>query len=111
MKTMMKALESIEEFEELCNQEKITVFVFSADWCPDCLFIKPFLPRLIDKYHDYRFIYVDRDAFVDIAKDLKVMGIPSFIAFSSETELGRFVSKLRKTEKEIDDFLHSLRLK
>ena len=37
-----------------------------------------------------------------------VMGIPSFIGVGQGKELGRFVSKLRKSEAEIDAFFASL---
>lgn len=105
MKTMMKQLESIEQFEQLYKEDEVVIFVFSADWCPDCLFIKPFLPKLIEKYSSYNFIYVDRDVYMDLAVGLQVMGIPSFIATRNGSEIGRFVSKARKSEKEIDAFL------
>ncbi|MDL2276095.1 thioredoxin family protein [Breznakia sp. OttesenSCG-928-G09] len=108
MKSMMKELSSLEEFEELYKKEGVVIFVFSADWCPDCTYIKPFLPKLIDKYNNYDFIYVDRDKFMDIAQGLYVMGIPSFIAVKNGKEVSRFVSKMRKTEAEIDDFLRGV---
>ena len=72
------------------------------------LFIKPFMPKLVEKYSDYHFYYIDRDQLMDAAVELMVMGIPSFVAFKDGEETGRFVSKLRKTEQEIDDFLSGL---
>lgn len=105
MKTMMKSLESIEQFEQLWKQEKPSVLVFSANWCPDCTFIKPFLPKLIDKYSNLDFYYVDRDQHIALAQRLMVMGIPSFVAVGHDKELARFVSRFRKTEAEIDSFL------
>lgn len=44
MKDMMKSLQSDEQFYELQKDSNVNVFVFSANWCPDCVFIKPFLP-------------------------------------------------------------------
>lgn len=108
MKNMMKVLKNVEEFYELQKDSKTTVFVFSADWCPDCVFIKPFLPELIKKYEDYQFIYVDRDQYIDLCIDHDILGIPSFVAFKENEEIGRFVSKLRKTKEEIDKFLGEL---
>lgn len=108
MKTMMNELESLKQFEQFIQEGKITIFVFSADWCPDCLYIKPFMPKLMQKYNEYRFIYIDSDKFSEISKSLKIMGIPSFVAFTNGNEKSRFVSKLRKSEKEIDDFFNSL---
>lgn len=108
MKTMMKELTSLEEFDQYLQADKITIFTFSADWCPDCLFIKPFMPLLIEKYNDYEFVYVNQDAFTALAKDWMIMGIPSFVATRKGEELGRFVSKMRKTREEIDQFFAQL---
>lgn len=105
MKELMDQLTSVEEFEEQYKKDGVTIFVFSANWCPDCVYIKPFMPKLIDKYKDYKFIYVDRDQFIDLAIGMQIMGIPSFVAVKDGKEVSRFVSKLRKTEAEIDDFL------
>lgn len=105
----MKSLESLSEFEELYKKDQTTIFVFSANWCPDCRFIEPFMPTLIEKYNDFQFVYVDRDDYIDLAQGLRIMGIPSFIAVRNGEEKGRFVSKLRKSEAEIDAFLAGVR--
>ena len=44
MKEWMNVLENEEQFYELTQENKTTVFVFSAEWSPDCVYIKPFLP-------------------------------------------------------------------
>ncbi|MDF1508687.1 thioredoxin family protein [Robertmurraya sp. DFI.2.37] len=103
----MKKLESLEQFEQFRNEGK-HIFMFSADWCPDCRFIDPFLPELEEKYKDYTFIYVDRDQFIDLCAQVDVFGIPSFIAYGDGKELGRFVSKDRKTKEEIEQFIEGL---
>lgn len=103
----MKNLESMEQFEQLRNEGK-HIFMFSAGWCPDCRVIEPILPEIEAKYQEYTFIHVDRDDFIDLCGQLDVFGIPSFIAFENGTELGRFVSKDRKTQEEIEQFIESL---
>ncbi|GIN60086.1 thiol reductase thioredoxin [Robertmurraya siralis] len=103
----MKKLESLEQFEQFRNEGK-HIFMFSADWCPDCRFIDPFLPEIEEKYKDYTFIYVDRDQFIDLCAQVDVFGIPSFIAYGDGKELGRFVSKDRKTKEEIEQFIEEL---
>lgn len=103
----MEKLQSIEQFNEL-KQTKKVVFVFSADWCPDCRFIDPFMPEVEAKFNDFTFIYVDRDDFIDICADNDIFGIPSFLAFEGGVETGRFVSKARKTQQEIEAFLAKL---
>ncbi|QED48975.1 thioredoxin family protein [Cytobacillus dafuensis] len=103
----MKKLETMEQFEQLRDQGK-HIFMFSADWCPDCRIIEPILPEVEAKYQDYSFIYVDRDQFIDLCIQLDVFGIPSFIGFQDGKELGRFVSKDRKTQEEIENFINQL---
>lgn len=108
LKDHMNILESAEQFTQAKGEAHISVFVFSANWCPDCRFIEPFMPKLTEKYHDYTFYYADRDQWITLAQEQAVMGIPSFIAVGYGKELGRFVSKLRKSEAEIDAFFASL---
>lgn len=103
----MEKLQSMEQFDQLKKEER-TIFMFSADWCPDCKFIEPFLPRLEADYPEYTFTYVDRDQFLDLCSQLDIFGIPSFIAFHNGEEAGRFVSKDRKTLEEIEDFINGL---
>jgi thiol-disulfide isomerase/thioredoxin len=98
----------MEQFEQLRNGVK-TIFMFSANWCPDCRVIEPFLPEVEAKYSEFTFIHVDRDQFIELCQQLDVYGIPSFIAFEKGEELGRFVSKDRKTQEEIEGFINGLK--
>ncbi|WP_018933605.1 thioredoxin family protein [Gracilibacillus lacisalsi] len=103
----MRTLQSEQEFEQLQNEEKV-IFLFSADWCPDCRVIEPILPEIEEKYQDYLFVYVDRDQFIDICVNNDIFGIPSFLAYDHGKELDRFVSKDRKTQEEIENFIDKL---
>ena len=103
----MEKLQSIEQYELLKNGER-TIFMFSADWCSDCRVIEPILPRIEVDYPEYEFISVDRDKFIDLCGELNIFGIPSFIAFHEGVEVGRFVSKDRKTQDEIEQFIDGL---
>ncbi|BCB05307.1 thioredoxin family protein [Bacillus sp. KH172YL63] len=103
----MRKLESIEEFQQLKENGK-HVFMFSADWCPDCRVIEPILPEVESQFPDYTFLYVDRDQFIDVCIEHDIFGIPSFLAYENGRETGRFVSKDRKTKEEIERFMNSL---
>ena len=85
------------------------VLMFTADWCPDCQFIKPAMPEVEKDFADFKFQAVDRDENLDLATELNVMGIPSFIAYRDGQEIGRFVNKDRKTKQQVEDFLSSLK--
>ena len=103
----MKKLESIEQFKELRDNGK-PIFLFSANWCGDCRFIEPFIPEVEEKFSEYTFVMIDRDEFIDLCVELDVFGIPSFIAYDNGRETGRFVSKDRKTQEEIEQFIGNL---
>ena len=105
----MHILQSLEEFEQFKVGMKPVIFEFTADWCPDCRFIDPFMPEVVEKFADYEFVKVNRDDFIDLCIELNVIGIPSFVAYKQGTELGRFVSKDRKTQEEIEHFIGSLK--
>lgn len=103
----MEKLQSIEQYEKLKNEEWV-IFMFSADWCADCTVIEPIMPRIEVDYPEYTFVQVDRDEFIDLCGELNIFGIPSFIAFHEGVEVGRFVSKDRKTQEEIEEFINGL---
>ncbi len=44
-----------------------TILFWTADWCPDCRFIKPAMPEIEAEYADFKFIQVDRDENIDLA--------------------------------------------
>ena len=104
----MQHLQSLEEFESLKNGN-LVIFEFTADWCPDCRFIDPFMPEVVEKFSSYTFVKVDRDKFLDLCIELNVIGIPSFVAYENGVEIGRFVSKDRKTQEEIENFIAGLK--
>lgn len=103
----MKNLQSTEEFHAL-TKEPATIFMFTADWCPDCRIIDPILPEIEKKFSDYTFVSVDRDQFIDLCIELDIYGIPSFLAYANGQEAGRYVSKDRKTQTEIEEFISKL---
>ncbi|MGM0874951.1 MAG: thioredoxin family protein [Bacillota bacterium] len=103
----MKKLTSIEEYKQIIQGEN-TIFMFTADWCPDCRVIEPILPEVEKENSTYTFYYVDRDEYIDLCVELNVFGIPSFVAFHQGEEVGRFVNKERKTQEQIQDFINSL---
>lgn len=104
---ILKKIESIEMFHNMKETEQV-IFMFSANWCPDCRVIEPILPEVENEFPNYQFYYVDRDQFIDLCQEMDVFGIPSFIAYKDGKEAGRFVSKDRKTKEEIVNFIKSL---
>ncbi|EFR43518.1 thioredoxin family protein [Streptococcus pseudoporcinus] len=94
-----------EELTELLNRQDRLVLFFTADWCPDCQFIYPVMPDIEAENEQLTFVAINRDDFMEVAQEWNVFGIPSFIVIEQGQEVGRFVSKLRKTKAEINQFL------
>ncbi|TDL76457.1 thioredoxin family protein [Peribacillus frigoritolerans] len=103
----MEKLQSMDQYNEVIQKENV-ILMFSADWCPDCRFIDPFLPELQAENDKFTFFYVDRDQFIDLCAELNVFGIPSFVGFSKGQETGRYVNKDRKTKEQIQEFIDGL---
>jgi thiol-disulfide isomerase/thioredoxin len=103
----MKQLETARQFIELKNIEQV-IFIFTAGWCPDCRVIEPILPEIIEGHPEYQFVEVNRDQFIEICQEHDIFGIPSFLAYKDGEEVGRFVSKDRKTKEEIEQFISEL---
>lgn len=103
----METLKSMEQFSTMINKQSV-IAVFSANWCPDCRVIEPVLPEIEATFPDYTFMEIDRDQFIDLCQDYDVFGIPSFLAFRDGKEIGRLVSKDRKTKEEIMTFINEL---
>ncbi|PYI53939.1 thioredoxin family protein [Paenibacillus flagellatus] len=102
----MEPIRTEQAFYDAINQDKPTVAVFKTTWCKDCHYIEPFMPGVEKAYADkLSFVQLDRDELPDLCEKYNILGIPSFIGFRRGEELGRFVSKLRKTREEIEQFL------
>lgn len=102
----MKRLSSMMEY----NEAKLgkSVFMFSATWCGDCRFLDPFMPELEAKFENWSFYYINRDEWIELAQELDIFGIPSFVAYSNGQEVDRYVGKERKTPEQVNAFLNGL---
>lgn len=100
------SIHTIEEYNQAIQNR--CIILVTASWCPDCVFIKPFIDDVAITHPTFKYFKIDRDELLDLCKDIDVMGIPSFVAYDKGQEIGRFVSKLRKTRAEIENFIESL---
>lgn len=95
------------ELNQKIAKENYVLF-FEDEWCPDCSFIKPAMPEIEKEFSQYQFLQVDRDENINLAADLGIMGIPSFVVYRDGKEIGRLVNKARKTKEEVEGFLKGL---
>ena len=57
-------INSLEEYEKAIQTKSI--ILFTASWCPDCMFIKPFIGNVVKKYPNFTFYSINRDHFIDL---------------------------------------------
>ncbi len=105
-------MEKLAKMDKKALEEKLStgkyVLFFTADWCPDCRFIKPAMPEIEANFSQFEFILVDRDENIDLCQEMMIMGIPRFVVYEDGKEKARFVNKDRKTKKEVEDFLNNI---
>ena len=105
-------MEKLAKMDKKALEEKLStgkyVLFFTADWCPDCRFVKPAMPEIEANFSQFEFILVDRDENIDLCQEMMIMGIPSFVVYEDGKEKARFVNKDRKTKKEVEDFLNNI---
>lgn len=106
----MQKLEKMnkEELEVKLAKGQYVLF-FTADWCPDCVFIKPEMPNLEEEFSNFTFLLVDRDENLELCQELMIMGIPSFVVYRDGQEVDRYVNKERKTKQQVQDFLNNVK--
>jgi len=103
----MKKIKSVKEYYDVIeNNDKVVVYWYTI-WCPDCLMMKPILPRLEKDFTEYLFCSVNRDMDLELSKHLSIFGIPSFLIYHKGEELNRFVDKRRKSYLQVKDFITS----
>ena len=102
----MKEITNRTEWDAMKKEEETVCVLFSSPQCIDCRIIAPILPDLEKEFGDRMTFYnVDREGFPEIYKEEDIFGIPSFLIYRNGKEISRWVTTLRKTREEIEEFL------
>ncbi|SCV74238.1 BQ2448_6670 [Microbotryum intermedium] len=89
--SVVKAIESHEEFKKIINSDKIVVIDFWATWCGPCKVISPVFEQLEKEHPNLEFYKVDVDAQEDIASECAIKAMPTFLFFQNGEEKGKVV--------------------
>ena len=76
---MIKHVETIEQFNEELKGELVLVD-FYADWCGPCKMLAPELGKL-DEEVDVKILKVNVDELVALARQFRVMSIPTLMLY------------------------------
>ncbi|GBE77305.1 Thioredoxin [Sparassis crispa] len=76
-------ISSLEQFHEVINGDKPVIIDFWATWCGPCKVISPIFEKLAEQFPDAGYYKVDVDEQNEIAQEVSVRAMPTFMAFKN----------------------------
>ena len=83
---------------EVTKSDKPVLVVFWAVWCCPCKMMAPFLHELETEMPDVQIGKVNVDEQMDLARQFRVVSIPTLIIFKNGQEVQRMVGVTSKEE-------------
>ncbi|KAF8555116.1 thioredoxin [Imleria badia] len=89
----VKEIKSLGEFQNLINSGKVIFIDFWATWCGPCKTISPVFEKLAKEnaIEGAEFYKVDVDDQPEIAQEVGIRAMPTFIAFKDGNKVGDLV--------------------
>ncbi|WPH04403.1 thioredoxin [Acrodontium crateriforme] len=85
-------LASKAEFDEALNTKgSLMVLDCFATWCGPCKVIAPKVVEFSDTYPNARFYKIDVDDVPDVAQELSIRAMPTFVLFKDGEKVGEVV--------------------
>lgn len=85
----MEEITSIEHFRDIVNDNEYVFMDVYAKWCGPCKEIAPKIEKLVDDHPNVKFVKLDMDKFNQLATDLEVKYLPTFILFDEAQDIKR----------------------
>lgn len=84
-------LEKKEAFTEAIEKPDLTVVDFFATWCGPCKAIAPKIVEYSQEYEQVHFYKVDVDELPDVAQEMGVSAMPTFMLFKAGNKVAEIV--------------------
>lgn len=88
---MVEQVKTIEEFDEVLNNNKSVFVDFFATWCGPCKMVGPVVEKVSESVSDVKFIKVDVDEVGEAAQRYGIMSIPAMFVFRDGAKVGEQV--------------------
>ncbi|TFL06553.1 thioredoxin [Pterulicium gracile] len=85
------AIQSFADFKSLIASDKPVVIDFWATWCGPCRVISPIFATLSEKYTNVAFFKVDIDEQPEIAQEVGIRAMPTFVVFKNGEKIDELV--------------------
>lgn len=72
---------ALSELQALINSSKPVAIDFYATWCGPCRMISPRFEALSEKFPSITFVKVDVDQAGEIAQNMQISAMPTFVFF------------------------------
>merc|ERR1712070_35486 len=94
--TMVKMIESKDEFTSLISGPKAVLIDFTATWCGPCKMIAPFFEDLSKKFENVVFAKVDVDELDDVAAQAGIEAMPTFQVYKDGAKVDEMTGAVKE---------------
>jgi thioredoxin 1 len=79
------------------------ILYFTADWCNPCKQTKPIVEELNREQIMAKFFIIDVDSEIEMAKDLEIRSVPTFVVMKDNLEIHRTTGA--KTRQQLEELI------
>ncbi len=84
--------------QEVLEAKGLVVVDFGANWCGPCKSLLPILDEVVSEDPNKKIVKVDIDEQEELAKEYKIMSVPTLLVFKNGEVIDKSVGLIQKDE-------------